>query len=82
MSSRHVVTAAHCTADITAEELSVGLGFTNFYNDEREHQTFVIHVAEIINHPGYRFTTLILRYHLKNNILEFKENDLINCNIF
>lgn len=56
MSDRHVVTAAHCTAAISAPgELRVGLGFTNISSgDKRQHRTLVIKVAEIIDHPNYK----------------------------
>ena len=56
VSGLHVLTAAHCTAAITEMgELRVGLGFTNISSgDWRRHQTLVIKVAEIIDHPNYK----------------------------
>ena len=56
MSARHVITAAHCTAAITAPgELRVGLGFTNITSgDWRQHKTLIIKVARIIDHPNYK----------------------------
>ena len=56
VSGRHVLTAAHCTAAISAPgELSVGLGFTNITSgDWRQHKTLIIKVVEIIDHPNYK----------------------------
>ena len=56
VSDRHVVTAAHCTAAISAPgELRVGLGYTNISSgDWRQHRTLIIKVAEIIDHPNYK----------------------------
>ena len=57
ISSRHVLTAAHCTRALTVQQaasLHVGLGLTNFSNYARGYQALVIAVKQIVDNPNYR----------------------------
>merc|ERR1712180_137907 len=48
----HVITAAHCTFGQTASDIKVAIGESNLAV-ESESESFIIDVAEIINHPEY-----------------------------
>ena len=53
LSSRHVLTAAHCTAGLSPASISVTVGLTNLSSQDTEAGA-VIAVKEIIDHPDYR----------------------------
>jgi len=49
---QHVITAAHCTFGQSASDIKVAIGESNLAV-ETETESFIIEVAEIINHPEY-----------------------------
>ena len=52
VSSKHIVTAAHCTAGRSADSLAVAVGFTNLSSTAQDR--FTIPVQEIRDHPNYK----------------------------
>ena len=50
--ARHVLTAAHCTANLNNNDIKVALGFTDLGIVDPT-QSFIVDVARIINHPDY-----------------------------
>ena len=51
-SSKHVVTAAHCTFHATKDSIKVAVGFTDLGVVDHA-RSFVLDVEKIINHPAY-----------------------------
>ena len=50
VSSRHVLTAAHCTAGLAPSSIGVTVGLTNLSSEAGA----VMAVEQILNHPDYR----------------------------
>jgi len=53
VNSRHIVTAAHCTHNKTANSIAVTIGDHNISETATEPEERWISVEEIIEHPGY-----------------------------
>jgi len=52
VTSKHVVTAAHCTTGLTPDTLAVAVGYTNLSSTASDR--FIIPVKKIKDHPNYQ----------------------------
>lgn len=69
VSSRHVVTAAHCTQNLTPDLLGVAVGYTNLSISEQENRS-IINVVEIRDHPKYKGPENHYEYDISVLVLE------------
>ena len=60
MSDLHVITAAHCVPELKPDGLVVAIGYTKIDRDgdgvldpSNKHK-FIMEVAKIVSHPGYK----------------------------
>jgi len=71
VSDRHVVTAAHCTQDLDADEIGVAIGYTNLNQSISDRASFIKDVKMIKDHPNYRGE--VTHYEFDISVLELAE---------